>query len=109
LIKSYQNKWVILGQELTENNLIKLQNFVTTLAAPRRGLVWRVPHWVTWPKTNNTTHFLYIPTFPNEVWRINTAGHQTYESSGRPTAEGKKSMRLFTPRKAFILIAMIDK
>jgi hypothetical protein len=38
LIKFDQNKWVILGQELTEKNR-EIENLVTTLAAPRRGLV----------------------------------------------------------------------
>jgi hypothetical protein len=39
LIKSYQNKLAILGQELTENNLRIKENSGTTLAAPRRGLL----------------------------------------------------------------------
>jgi hypothetical protein len=45
LIKSNQNKWVILGHELTENDVRKQENSVSPLAAPHRGLVLQVPHW----------------------------------------------------------------
>jgi hypothetical protein len=43
--KIQPNKWVILGHELTENNVRKIENSVSPLAAPRSGLVLRVPHY----------------------------------------------------------------
>jgi hypothetical protein len=37
LIKSYQNKWVLLGQELIENNFSKIENSFTDA----RSATWR--------------------------------------------------------------------
>jgi hypothetical protein len=45
-IENYQNKWVILGQELTENNLRKRRIRSQRLHFHRPGAVSRVPHWL---------------------------------------------------------------
>jgi folylpolyglutamate synthase len=68
LIKSYQNKWVILRQELTENNLRKIENSVTTLAAPRRGLIIGFLIEVTCLK--------YLSTLPDQMNLMTTKDSQ---------------------------------